>query len=358
MIEPRIILNRMKRTAMLLAALILAFPLFAQHRRAVLPSAPPCGDAELAAPYLTSDLAADAQYVYFSSDDNGLYRLTKTGGGAPELLTFAADQIIAIAVDSQKLYFITAPIDGFLASIYSVSKSGGTPAVLTTSVVAPSDLVVDDTYLYWNSTGTPSNDGEDVAADGKIEKMRKDGTGRVTLVDSLSFPLSIALDGDNVLFAETGLAIGDPSAGLRSVPKAGGAVTTLVDNAPVIGIAPGPSAIYFGSLSSTTFAATINAIDRNTKTVTELANAPGAIPLIVRLAGDQVYYYLLSDEDSRVAKELGAYRAWLPGGLHTRRMTYVIDTDRRLVDSFGSEMQFDDHADRALAILASLRDAV
>jgi len=69
-------------------------------------------------------------------------------------------------------------------------------------------------------------------------------------------------------------------------------------------------------------------------------------------------YPLLSDEDSRVAKELGAYRAWLPGGLHTRRMTYVIDTDRRLVDSFGSEMQFDDHADRALAILAKLRDAV
>jgi len=69
-------------------------------------------------------------------------------------------------------------------------------------------------------------------------------------------------------------------------------------------------------------------------------------------------YPLLSDEDCRVAKELGAYRAWLPGGLHTRRMTYVIDTDRRLVDSFGSEMQFDDHADRALAILASLRDAV
>jgi len=62
-------------------------------------------------------------------------------------------------------------------------------------------------------------------------------------------------------------------------------------------------------------------------------------------------YPLLSDKDNKVAKELGAYRAWLPGALHTRRMTYVIDTDRRLVDSFGSEMQFDDHADRALEII-------
>jgi peroxiredoxin Q/BCP len=68
-------------------------------------------------------------------------------------------------------------------------------------------------------------------------------------------------------------------------------------------------------------------------------------------------YPLLSDEDSAVAKELGAYRPWLPGGLHTRRMTYVIDTDRRLVDSFGSEMQFDDHADRALTILQKLRES-
>jgi peroxiredoxin Q/BCP len=68
-------------------------------------------------------------------------------------------------------------------------------------------------------------------------------------------------------------------------------------------------------------------------------------------------YPLLSDEDSKVAKELGAYRAWLPGGLHTRRMTYVIDTDRRLVESFGSEMQFDDHADRALEILAKLKES-
>jgi peroxiredoxin len=38
-------------------------------------------------------------------------------------------------------------------------------------------------------------------------------------------------------------------------------------------------------------------------------------------------------------------------------MTYVIDSDRRLVDSFGSEMQFDDHADQALQILAKLKES-
>jgi len=66
-------------------------------------------------------------------------------------------------------------------------------------------------------------------------------------------------------------------------------------------------------------------------------------------------YPLLADTDHAVAKELGAYRAWLPGGLHTRRRTYVIGQDRRIVAEFASESKFDDHADQALEALQALR---
>jgi thioredoxin-dependent peroxiredoxin len=62
-------------------------------------------------------------------------------------------------------------------------------------------------------------------------------------------------------------------------------------------------------------------------------------------------YPLLSDAGHRVAKALGAYRWFLPGGLHTRRMTFVIGQDRRIVDTIASETQFDRHADQALQIL-------
>jgi peroxiredoxin Q/BCP len=62
-------------------------------------------------------------------------------------------------------------------------------------------------------------------------------------------------------------------------------------------------------------------------------------------------YPLLSDTGHTVAKEMGAYRAWLPGGLHTRRRTFVIGQDRRIVAEFSSETRFDDHADRALETL-------
>jgi peroxiredoxin Q/BCP len=62
-------------------------------------------------------------------------------------------------------------------------------------------------------------------------------------------------------------------------------------------------------------------------------------------------YPLLSDEGKKVAKELGAKRSWLPGGLQTRRMTFVIGQDRRIIEVVASETKFDLHADEALAAL-------
>jgi thioredoxin-dependent peroxiredoxin len=62
-------------------------------------------------------------------------------------------------------------------------------------------------------------------------------------------------------------------------------------------------------------------------------------------------YPLLSDRGHKVAKELGAYRWFLPGGLHTRRITFVIGPDRRIIETVASESKFDMHADEALAIL-------
>ncbi|MGH3586239.1 MAG: peroxiredoxin [Pseudonocardia sp.] len=62
-------------------------------------------------------------------------------------------------------------------------------------------------------------------------------------------------------------------------------------------------------------------------------------------------YLLLSDPGHRVAKALGAYRWFLPGGLHTRRMTFVIGTDRRVHSVLADERSMHAHADAALAAL-------
>ncbi len=68
-------------------------------------------------------------------------------------------------------------------------------------------------------------------------------------------------------------------------------------------------------------------------------------------------YPLLSDQGRRVAAEFGAKRSWLPGGLSTRRLTFVIGQDRRVLEVVASETRFDLHADEALAALRRHRAA-
>ncbi|MBP2370063.1 peroxiredoxin [Pseudonocardia parietis] len=68
-------------------------------------------------------------------------------------------------------------------------------------------------------------------------------------------------------------------------------------------------------------------------------------------AANGLAFPLLSDAGHTVAKAYGAWRSWLPGNLHTRRRTFVIDTDRRILAEIGSETTMTKHADDALAVL-------
>jgi peroxiredoxin Q/BCP len=69
-------------------------------------------------------------------------------------------------------------------------------------------------------------------------------------------------------------------------------------------------------------------------------------------------YPLLSDARGEVAAAMGVKRRIPLGSLSTRRMTFVIDTDRTLLDVIQSETSMNDHADRALATLEARRRRV
>ena len=58
---------------------------------------------------------------------------------------------------------------------------------------------------------------------------------------------------------------------------------------------------------------------------------------------------LLSDADRAVATQLGAKRG--PSFLPNKRVTFVIDTDRRLLEVIHTEFSMGAHADKALEIL-------
>jgi thioredoxin-dependent peroxiredoxin len=62
-------------------------------------------------------------------------------------------------------------------------------------------------------------------------------------------------------------------------------------------------------------------------------------------------YPLLSDADGTVAKALGVRRKLPLGPLSNRRMTFVIDTDRRILEVIHSEGNMNAHADQALQAL-------
>jgi thioredoxin-dependent peroxiredoxin len=58
---------------------------------------------------------------------------------------------------------------------------------------------------------------------------------------------------------------------------------------------------------------------------------------------------LLSDTDRAVAAQLGVKRG--SNLLKVKRHTFVIDTDRTLLDEIASEVSMNSHADKALALL-------
>ena len=62
-------------------------------------------------------------------------------------------------------------------------------------------------------------------------------------------------------------------------------------------------------------------------------------------------YPLLADTDGTVAKQFGVKRAI--SLLKTKRSTFVIDTDRRVLGVISSEVNMNTHADKALELLRS-----
>lgn len=66
---------------------------------------------------------------------------------------------------------------------------------------------------------------------------------------------------------------------------------------------------------------------------------------------NRIDFPLLSDADGSVARLYGVKRGLAL--LRVRRTTFVIDTDRRILDAIHSEIYMDRHADRALEVLSA-----
>lgn len=267
----------------------------AQRRR---PSAPPppqqesaCALKTLAAGTYSADQEVDDSYVYFTDSANGILRMPKNGGD-PQTLALLPDNFITVlAIDDTTVYALTIGDDLTLGSCWSVPKTGGTPKQLAATILTPFEIAVDANYVYWVSVGTPTGDA--FLADGKVERIRKDGTGRTTVAANLNVPVVVASDGTTIFFTESGLSPSSTSAGLRSVPVNGGSIRTLTNGTGVVGVTLVGSDVYFANLNFTTGGELLK-MPKSGGTPTSLAKGLDVATHLAVVA-DRLYYFNSDD---------------------------------------------------------------
>lgn len=234
--------------------LLIANVSFAARRHAALPGgAGRCLYGPIADEAYVFRIAVDATDVYyFDFTGPAVYRVPKNGGLQTLLAVIDPRFFVTdLVVDDTTVFIGTIPNaeegEGEIppGAIIAVPKTGGTIRAVAAGVHWPIRLSVDATHVYWVTFGTYNPDTDFLAPDGKVERVRKDGSERQTLAQSLAGPFDLLLDGENVIFSESGEADGAVTQGIHRVPKNGGAVVHLQDTHPAADLAETSTHIVF-----------------------------------------------------------------------------------------------------------------
>jgi hypothetical protein len=172
--------------------------------------------------------AMDDENLYFTTEDGSLSRLAKAGASPPTVLAAAAVQgsnhTEGLALDDDTLYWTASGDDVSTGAVLSVSKSGGTPVRLALNQSRPTGIAVDDTAVYWTNQGPPDPSanvnlaGMSIAT---IMSVPKAGGAATTLVANPEVPDALTLDETGVIWHE--------ERAIRRVPKGGGVPVTLAE---------------------------------------------------------------------------------------------------------------------------------
>lgn len=115
----------------------------------------------------TSHVLHDAQSIFFAGE-GGVYRLD---GTTPTLLGYAEQYVTEMVLDDTNIYFLSTST-GSEATLSSVPKTGGTVSTLWTQTGSwLGGIAIDDTHLYVVDRSTPD-----------IVRMNKDGTNAIAFV--------------------------------------------------------------------------------------------------------------------------------------------------------------------------------
>jgi len=178
-------------------------------------------------------IAADSSGVYWIDEgvgvgtdtiDGAVMKASIDGSGVATVVS----HLVApkdIALDATTVYFLGAgtSVAGFEdGAVMSVNKDGGELTRLVPNQNRPTLLVADESSLYWFDAGTDA-----------LMKAAKDGTGLTALANRLR-PRMLVLDATDVYFVD------DETGSIEKIPKEGGAPVVIGRDATSYG---SPSAL-------------------------------------------------------------------------------------------------------------------
>lgn len=166
-------------------------------------------------------IAVDQTHVYFTHGGR-IERVPLEGGKAAGLANFGDAWVMDLALDDDDVYFLVRNRKDNGDSVGVIPKSGGTAIALLRGVYA-SAMVPDGEWMYVADPGSMRASN----ADGRIIRVKRDGSEAEALASGLDLVMGMLLDGDSVYFSEAGQAGRRRSGGVRRVAKSGGKVERL-----------------------------------------------------------------------------------------------------------------------------------
>jgi hypothetical protein len=133
-----------------------------------------------------NDVALDSSFAYWSYE-GGIRRRPKSSTGVTNVLS--GIEVGGIDLDQDNVYFF---VDDALGKVAWVPKTGGSVTDLNTNQNRPTDIAVDDEWVYFPLFGG-----------GIVKKVRKSGTGTTVLASGYSSPVRLDLDDTHVFFTDS-----------------------------------------------------------------------------------------------------------------------------------------------------------
>ncbi len=213
-------------------------------------------------------LAVDDAFVYWTrSGGTDVQRAPKAGGPATPLLKglkFPG----SVAVDADFVYVTETAWEG---RVLKVSKAGGEIVAIATGQHHPTEVLVDDSTVYWIN--------EVNFGDGQVMKAPKAGGAPTVLVDKLRRPRALALDGANIYWIQSRfLELGGDRDSVVRLAKSGGKPTTVIDNqAGAAALGVDERNLYWASMFSGEIFGFPKAGGAKPVVISDKQNGPGAL---------------------------------------------------------------------------------